>query len=60
MTRWSPQFKVISKTLPELCEKWSMWDQYSEIEIVKKKQTGRVLQYVCDCGLCEDDDGAGN
>ena len=25
MTRWNPQFKVISKTLPELFEKCSMW-----------------------------------
>ena len=60
MTRWSPQFKVISKTLPELFERWSMWDRYSEIENVKNGRTGRVLQYVCDCGHCEDDDGARN
>ena len=60
MTRWSPRFKVISNTLRELFEKWSMWERYSEIEMVKNKQTGRVLQCVFDCGHFEDDAGARN
>ena len=46
MTRWSPQFKVISKILPELFEKGSMWERYSEIEMIFKKLGGCYNMYM--------------
>ena len=46
MTRWSLQVKVTSKTLPALLEKWSMWERYSEIKLIKEKLGGYYNMYV--------------
>ena len=52
MARWGLKFNIISKTLPELFEKWFMWELYSKIELIFKKEVGGVLWYECNCGEC--------